>query len=58
MKRDWIIAGRRPAGVCAAALLIASRAHGFARSQGDVTKILRVCGVTVTSRIKEVRASE
>ena len=28
MKRDWIVAGRRPAGICAAALLIASRAHG------------------------------
>ncbi|GMI13303.1 hypothetical protein TrVE_jg12599 [Triparma verrucosa] len=53
MKRDWIVAGRRPAGVCAAALLIASRAHGFAKSQNDVTKILRVCGVTVNNRIKE-----
>ena len=53
MKRDWIVAGRRPAGVCAASLLIASRAHGFARSQADVTKILRVCDVTVNNRIKE-----
>ena len=56
MKRDWIVAGRRPAGVCAAALLIASRAHGFAKTQNDVTKILRVCGVTVNNRIKEVSA--
>ncbi|GMI27775.1 hypothetical protein TeGR_g8539 [Tetraparma gracilis] len=53
MKRDWIVAGRRPAGVCAASLLIAARAHGFARSPADVTKILRVCGVTVTSRVRE-----
>ena len=53
MRRDWIVAGRRPAGVCAASLLIASRAHGFARTPSDVTKILRVCGVTVTSRVKE-----
>lgn len=29
MKRDWIVAGRRPAGICAAALLISARAHGF-----------------------------
>jgi transcription factor IIIB subunit 2 len=53
MKRDWIVAGRRPAGICAAALLIAARAHGFSRHQQDVTKILRVCGLTVNTRVKE-----
>lgn len=53
MKRDWIVAGRRPAGICAAALLIAARAHGFHRQPQDVTRILRVCGMTVTTRVKE-----
>ena len=53
MKRDWIVAGRRPAGICAAALLIASRAHGFGKNQQDVTRILRVCGLTVSNRVKE-----
>eukprot|EP00536_Pseudo-nitzschia_multiseries_P006249 jgi/Psemu1/14785/gm1.14785_g len=53
MKRDWIVAGRRPAGICAAALLIASRAHGFSRYAQDVTRILRVCGMTVSTRVKE-----
>jgi len=53
MKRDWIVAGRRPAGICAAALLIAARAHGFSRGKEDVTKILRVCGMTVTHRVRE-----
>lgn len=53
MKRDWIVAGRRPAGICAAALLIAARAHGFTKHHQDVTKILRVCGMTVHQRIKE-----
>jgi transcription factor IIIB subunit 2 len=53
MKRDWIVAGRRPAGICAAALLIAARAHGFSRNHTDVTRILKVCGWTVTSRLKE-----
>lgn len=53
MKRDWIVAGRRPAGICAAALLIAARAHGFSRHSQDVTRILRVCGMTVTNRVKE-----
>jgi transcription factor IIIB subunit 2 len=53
MRRDWIVAGRRPAGICAAALLIAARAHGFSRDPQDVTRILRVCGMTVTNRVKE-----
>ena len=53
MKRDWIVSGRRPAGICAAALLIASRAHGFSKHHQDVTRILRVCGLTVTTRVKE-----
>jgi transcription factor IIIB 90 kDa subunit len=53
MKRDWIVAGRRPAGICAAALLIAARAHGFDKHCADVTRILRVCGMTVTSRVRE-----
>lgn len=57
MKRDWIVAGRRPAGICAAALLIASRAHGFERQHHDVTKVLRVCGLTVMSRVKEFEAT-
>ena len=53
MKRDWIVAGRRPAGICAAALLIAARAHGFDQQCADVTRILRVCGMTVTNRMRE-----
>ena len=53
MKRDWIVAGRRPAGICAAALLIAARAHGFSRHPQDVTRILRVCGLTVSTRVRE-----
>ena len=53
MKRDWIVAGRRPAGICAAALLIAARAHGFTRHNHDVTRILRVCGLTVSNRVRE-----
>ncbi|GAX12980.1 transcription factor IIIB 90 kDa subunit [Fistulifera solaris] len=53
MKRDWIVAGRRPAGICAAALLIAARVHGFSKHHHDVTRILKVCGMTVTSRVRE-----
>ena len=51
------MAGRRPAGICAAALLIASRAHGFERQHHDVTKVLKVCGLTVMTRVKEFEAT-
>ena len=47
------MSGRRPAGICAAALLIAARAHGFSRQHSDVTRILKVCGLTVTTRVRE-----
>ena len=50
MKRDWIVTGRRPAGICAAALLIAARAHGFTKEHQDVTKILRVRGQRVKDK--------
>jgi transcription factor IIIB subunit 2 len=53
MKRDQIVAGCQPAGVCAAALLIAARVHGFCRHPQDVTRILWVCGLTVATRVKE-----
>lgn len=53
MRRDWIETGRRPAGVCAAALLIGARAHGFHRTQEDVVRALRVCGVTVSRRLAD-----
>jgi len=56
MKRDWIVGGRRPAGICAAALLIASRAHGFER-QHDVTEVLKICGLTVMTRVREFEAT-
>ena len=31
MKRDWIQTGRRPSGICAAALYIAAHIHGARR---------------------------
>ena len=40
MKRDWMATGRRPAGICAAALLIAARIAGFHRTQADVVQVL------------------
>ena len=37
--------------------MIASRAHGFDRHHHDVTKVLKVCGLTVMNRVKEFGAT-
>ena len=42
MKKDWIHFGRRPSGLCGAALLIAARMHGYNRSVYDMIKVVKV----------------
>ena len=42
MKKDWMHFGRRPSGLCGAALLIAARLHAFNRSVYDVIKVRSV----------------
>lgn len=53
MKRDWIQTGRRPAGVCAAGLIIAARMHGFRRTEAEVVKVVRICEATLKKRLEE-----
>jgi len=53
MKRDWIQTGRRPSGICGAALLIAARVHGFFRTQREVVRVVRICEVTLRKRLTE-----
>ena len=53
MKRDWIQTGRRPSGICGAALLIAARVHGFRRTQREIVRIVRICDVTLRKRLTE-----
>ena len=57
MKKDWIVTGRRPDGVCAAAMLIAARAHGFPKSQGEIAKAFRVSAETLKHRIEDFKAT-
>nr|XP_023020088.1 transcription factor IIIB 90 kDa subunit-like [Leptinotarsa decemlineata] len=53
MKRDSIHSGRRPSGLCGAALLIAARLHDFGRSPGDIVKIVKVHETTLRKRLIE-----
>jgi transcription factor IIIB subunit 2 len=57
MKRDWIQTGRRPAGVCAAGLIIAARIHGFRRTDQEVVRVVRICEATLKKRLEEFAAT-
>ena len=58
MKKDWMHTGRRPSGLCGAALLIAARIHGFNRSVDDVIRVVKVCQATVMKRLLEFANTE
>ncbi|XP_065169196.1 transcription factor IIIB 90 kDa subunit [Atheta coriaria] len=53
MKRDSLHSGRRPSGLCGAALLMASRLHEFSRSSSDIVKIVKVHESTLRKRLIE-----
>jgi transcription factor IIIB subunit 2 len=55
LKKDWIAMGRRPDGVCAAALLIASRAHDFNVSQENIAVLFRIAQDTLRRRLVEFK---
>jgi transcription factor IIIB subunit 2 len=54
-KRDWITQGRRPAGLCGAAIKIACSLHGFKRSTKQIINVVKVCEETVRKRIGEFK---
>uniref|UniRef100_A0A0N4ZPB6 B-related factor 1 n=1 Tax=Parastrongyloides trichosuri TaxID=131310 RepID=A0A0N4ZPB6_PARTI len=53
MKLDWIDTGRRPTGLCGAALLLAARSYNFNRSVSDVVRIVHVSESVVRKRLEE-----
>lgn len=53
MMRDSIHSGRRPSGLCGAALLIAARLHEFNRTPNDIIKIVKVHESTLRKRLIE-----
>jgi transcription factor IIIB subunit 2 len=55
MKRDWIHHGRRPAGLCGAALLVASRLHNFNRSVREVAKVVKLSEGTIRKRLGDFK---
>uniref|UniRef100_A0A8K9XZW4 Transcription factor TFIIB cyclin-like domain-containing protein n=1 Tax=Oncorhynchus mykiss TaxID=8022 RepID=A0A8K9XZW4_ONCMY len=53
MKRDLIHTGRRPSGLCGAALLVAARMHKFRRTIKEIISVVKVCEATLRKRLNE-----
>ena len=53
MKLDWMHTGRRPSGLCGAAIIIAARMHQYNRTITDVIKVVRVHESTLRKRLNE-----
>merc|ERR1719265_2730175 len=55
MHRDWICVGRRPNGLCGAALLIAAFYHGFQVPAKTIADVVRMQEGTLKLRLAEMR---
>lgn len=53
MKKDSIHSGRRPSGLCGAALLLASRMHDFSRKPMDIVRVVKIHESTLRKRLLE-----
>nr|GEY81358.1 transcription factor IIIB 60 kDa subunit-like isoform X1 [Tanacetum cinerariifolium] len=53
MKRDWIQTGRKPSGICAAAIYVSSLLHGYNFKKTDVVRVVHICEATLTKRLIE-----
>ncbi|KAG2289792.1 hypothetical protein Bca52824_049396 [Brassica carinata] len=58
MKRDWMQTGRKPSGICGAAIYIAALSHGVMCSTTDIAHIVHMCGATITKRLNEFANTE
>jgi len=58
MNRDWMTTGRRPAGICGAALILAARMNNFRRTVREVVYIVKVTDITINKRLDEFKVTE
>ncbi|KAG8525763.1 uncharacterized protein KY384_000523 [Bacidia gigantensis] len=58
MNRDWMTPGRRPAGICGAALILAARMNNFRRTSREMVYVVKVNEVTIFKRLEEFKALE
>lgn len=53
--RDWMTKGRRPAGICGAALLLAARMNNFRRSTEEIVQVVKIADTTLKRRLEEFK---
>ncbi|EXJ67536.1 uncharacterized protein A1O5_09549 [Cladophialophora psammophila CBS 110553] len=53
MKRDWISHGRRPSGICGAAVILAARMNNYRRTTREVVLTAKVTEITINKRLEE-----
>ncbi|RNA42394.1 transcription factor IIIB 90 kDa subunit-like isoform X1 [Brachionus plicatilis] len=53
MNRDWMATGRRPSGLCGAALLVSARMYDFERTLDDIVKVVKIGKSTLRKRMLE-----
>lgn len=58
MKRDWIHHGRRPSGVCGAAVILAARMNNYRRTLREVVLVAKVTEFTVSKRLEEFKETK
>ena len=58
MTRDWLTHGRRPAGICGAALILAARMNNFRRTVREVVYVVKVQEQTIFKRLDEFKVTE
>ncbi|KIX03013.1 uncharacterized protein Z518_06563 [Rhinocladiella mackenziei CBS 650.93] len=58
MKRDWMSTGRRPSGVCGAAVILAARMNNYRRTTREVVLTAKVTEITINKRLEEFQDTE
>ena len=58
MKRDWMVTGRHPAGLCGACIILAARMNNFRRSIREVVFVAKVSDATMLKRVHEFRRTK
>ncbi|XP_052480289.1 uncharacterized protein LOC105803599 isoform X1 [Gossypium raimondii] len=53
MKRDWMQTGRKPSGLCGAALYISALSHGLKFSKSKIIEVVHICEATLSKRLIE-----
>ncbi|ABN64454.2 Transcription factor IIIB 70 kDa subunit (TFIIIB) (B-related factor) (BRF) [Scheffersomyces stipitis CBS 6054] len=55
MSSDWIDAGRRPAGIAGACVLLAARMNNFRRTHSEIVAVAHVAEETLQKRLNEFK---